>query len=311
MRAQLAPAMQLDRGRIVPSAGHVTRHARVLLRARSVQAPSTDLRVVRDPGDLSGRRICFFVSYAPDYLLKQHVRFHLAALQQAGFDVVYIGIVDTFSPRSVSRETAGLAGVVIRRNAGFDFGAWADAFRLFPSAWRAECILLVNDSVFGPVFDLRDLMRRINDMPADLVGLTESYEVRRHFQSYFLLFRRQALRHPLAQLYWQGVQNLDGKWRVTLAYETGLLRAYQRFGITNDVAFPWRPVPGARGGNPTHAQWRELLTRGFPYIKAELLRDNPVGVDIADWRDFVASPALLAAIEADLAARSGRPARTG
>ena len=33
-----------------------------------------------------------------------------------------------------------LTGLVVRQNGGFDFGAWADAFRQFPSLWNAECV---------------------------------------------------------------------------------------------------------------------------------------------------------------------------
>jgi hypothetical protein len=36
--------------------------------------------------------------------------------------------------------------------------------------------------------------------------------------------------------------------------------------------------------NPTADLWRQLLLAGFPFIKRELLRDNPAEVeDISDW----------------------------
>jgi hypothetical protein len=36
--------------------------------------------------------------------------------------------------------------------------------------------------------------------------------------------------------------------------------------------------------NPTSDLWRQLLVSGFPFIKRELLRDNPTEVqDIGDW----------------------------
>ncbi len=33
----------------------------------------------------------------------------------------------------------------------------------------------------------------------------------------------------------------------------------------------------ARDVNPTHQLWLQLFKRGFPFIKKELLRDNPTG----------------------------------
>jgi hypothetical protein len=40
--------------------------------------------------------------------------------------------------------------------------------------------------------------------------------------------------------------------------------------------------------NPTADLWRQLLQSGFPFIKRELLRDNPGRVeDVGDWVDVV------------------------
>ena len=55
--------------------------------------------------------------------------------------------------------------------------------------------------------------------------------------------------------------------------------------------------------NPTSDLWRQLLAARFPFIKRELLRDNPTRVpDVVEWRDVVAEIAetSLAPIERDL-----------
>jgi hypothetical protein len=40
--------------------------------------------------------------------------------------------------------------------------------------------------------------------------------------------------------------------------------------------------------NPTSDLWRQLLLSGFPFIKRELLRDNPTRVeDVGDWVEVV------------------------
>ncbi len=55
--------------------------------------------------------------------------------------------------------------------------------------------------------------------------------------------------------------------------------------------------------NPTSDLWRQLLRAGFPFLKRELLRNNPTHVaDIADWREEVValSGAVPEWIETDL-----------
>ena len=38
--------------------------------------------------------------------------------------------------------------------------------------------------------------------------------------------------------------------------------------------------------NPTAELWRQMMEVRFPFIKRELLRDNPARViDLVDWRD--------------------------
>ena len=55
--------------------------------------------------------------------------------------------------------------------------------------------------------------------------------------------------------------------------------------------------------NPTSDLWRQLMQMQFPFIKRELLRDNPTHVpDVAEWRDvaIAQSAAHLQPIERDL-----------
>ena len=54
---------------------------------------------------------------------------------------------------------------------------------------------------------------------------------------------------------------------------------------------------------PTSDLWRQLMAAGFPFIKRELLRDNPTEVpDVAEWREVAAAhhATNLAPIERDL-----------
>lgn len=264
-------------------------------------AASTDVRIVVDPGDMTGRRVCLFVSYSPDYALKPHVLYHLDALRKCGFDIVLLLVVDELANRPVAVPKKLLAGLVVRKNAGYDFGAWSDAFRLFPHVWRAQAVLLVNDSVFGPIGDFQSLVDIIMRQPADFIGLTESGQIARHYQSYFILLKGEALTNPMARAFWANVRNHSQKQQVIAEYEIMALRRHQEIGIKCAAMLTWCHLPGEMRFNPTHRHWRELLQHGFPYIKVDLLhhwRDTPF---LKGWRDFVTDPVLLEAIDHHLA----------
>ena len=34
--------------------------------------------------------------------------------------------------------------------------------------------------------------------------------------------------------------------------------------------------------NPTHENWKELLESNYPYLKKELIRDNPLKIDLTE-----------------------------
>ena len=270
-------------------------------RAHLLSSPSADVAIVIEPDQLVGKRVCLFVSYSPDYSVKPHVLYHLKALRAAGLEIILILVVDRAVDRPVRVPKDLLRGFMIRKNAGFDFGAWADAFRAFPTLWSAQTIVLVNDSVFGPIGDFRSLIARTLRQPADFIGLTESTQFARHYQSYFLVLKERALTNHGSKEFWLNVQNFSDKMQVIVNYEIMLLRKYQEFGLNCTAMLSWRHLPSESRFNPTHRHWRDLLEHGFPYIKVDLLRNWRDSPRLAGWRDYVTDPVLLAAIDTHLA----------
>ncbi|MDE2391123.1 MAG: lipopolysaccharide biosynthesis protein, partial [Rhodospirillales bacterium] len=222
------------------------------------------------------------------------------------------------------------AAVLVRRNVGYDFGAWADALHHLglPRADTQE-IIFANDSVFGPLLPLGDVLRRLNYEKSDIWGLTESWQVRYHLQSFFLAFGPKALRAAAFAKFWNAVRPVPAKAYIVHKYEVGITQAMMAGGLSCNALWSYeallRMVDKAeldklteidatelgrndpvqitrklqilriRDGaaqrkplNPTSDLWRQLLLTGFPFIKRELLRDNPSKVqDVGDWADVV------------------------
>ena len=175
------------------------REYRILRRRHDalIDALTVDARAATDakihalkplPADLAGE-ICLFVTHAREPQLKPHVVAHARALQQAGFHVVLMVNTDLALDK-ITVDTAllpSLAGCYARCNEGFDFAAWGHAYALGNGFPNCDRLLLVNDSVIGPInaqhFD--GLISRLRETPGDVVGLTENSLPHRHLQSYF------------------------------------------------------------------------------------------------------------------------------
>lgn len=279
--------------------------------ARALQsrwpAPLVPARwAVRPPARLAPR-VCLFVMLARDGRLLPHSVDHARAWADAGYDVVAVVVVDSLR-REVDWGALGFArAVLVRANTGYDFGAWAATIRrLGKRLAPCETVAIANDSLLGPSRGFAAMLDRAALAEADLVGVSESAQLTPHLQSFALFFRRGALRSRAFRRFWRSVGSGD-RADVIARYELRLQSHFAAAGLRTFALFP----SGDPGANPTLRHWRELLAQGFPYLKVELLRDNPTGEPLGDWLDEAARhgfdvPRLLQQVDA-LKRAGGRP----
>lgn len=232
--------------------------------------------------------ICLFVAFAPDGVLPPLIIAQIATLRNNGLRVVLC--VNVLNPDAPTDP--GLVhqadDVLLRENVGYDFGAWADILRSRPILWRAGLLLFANDSMFMLTDGIPSLLGRIRCSAGDFIALTDCRMHHRHVQSYFFAYRRAALAAEPVQAFWQKVEILTDKQEVINRYELALLDlAEQKAGLCVDILYPLAELLGMDrrrliGISPTHHLWRQLLLRGFPFVKFELLREPPAGVRTHD-----------------------------
>jgi glycosyltransferase involved in cell wall biosynthesis len=146
----------------------------------------------------------------------------------------------------------------------------------------------LNDSVFGPTNDavFGELLKRIRNSSADVIGLTESFERRWHLQSYFLALKSQALSSVAFREFMESIvcYREDPRERVITSYELRFAMIMKIAGFRCEAIFEKTDVR-----NPTIFHWRPLLDAGFPFLKVTTVRDAHSGVDIADWRQVLSA----------------------
>jgi lipopolysaccharide biosynthesis protein len=248
-----------------------------------------------------GPDVALLCHYDPGGTVRPDLLSYLAALREAGFTVAVISNSAYLRPDAWVVLRRCCAAVLLRRNVGWDFSAWREAM-----AWlglpRPETrrLLLVNDSVYGPLTPLAPLLARMDD-GADLWGMTDSRERGWHLQSYFLLAQGPVLRDAAWRRFWARVRPLPSKHAAIGRYEVGFSQHLAASGWRVRALFPWGELGCVAGQNPTLAAWRVLLDAGFPFLKRELVRDNPLrDASVAGWPSFV-DDRWAAAIGRDLA----------
>ncbi len=277
-----------------------------------------------------GPRVAIFIHFDGAGGVGDHTLHYVRALHAAGLSVLFVTNSGKLRPEALAALKPVCAGILIRRNIGYDFGAMREGLEYLklPRA-DTEMVVLANDSIYGPFKPLDDLLARIDFSEADLWGATDSWQRRYHVQSYFVAAGRRALESKAWADFWKQIRPVKSKTWVVNNYEVGMSQRMLRGGLRlasvwryhdliRDVNPAWLMKPqhdgsqGAQSGepiremrfvhahrirynvvarkplNPTSDLWRQLLRAGFPFMKRELLRDNPTQVaDVIEWREEV------------------------
>jgi Rhamnan synthesis protein F len=186
-----------------------------------------------------GENLVLFVHFDAEGRVLPATRAFLSSLAQTPVSVVFV----TNSGHILDEDKAFLrevcSTILIRRNIGYDFGAWRDALdTLGLPRPGTRSIAMVNDSVYGPFVDMAPLLSSIDFGRADVWGLTESWQHHYHLQSFFLVCGEAAIRSDAWRRFWRSVRPVPSKDWIIRHCEIGFTGALARNGIRCAALFP-------------------------------------------------------------------------
>jgi len=192
-------------------------------------------------------RILLFVHYNKYGGLAEYVLYMLEHIKHLFSRIVFI------SNSPLTGEHKAKLGsicdkIMERENKGFDFGAWKDA--LLEEGWdaltRYDNVTLMNDTCFGPLWDMAPVYENMEKRTIDFWGLTNYYEIKSgvfgiketipdHIQSYFYCFNRNVVSSTAFQYFWGNVKSLSDENEVIRQYETHLTKHLLQAGFKSEV----------------------------------------------------------------------------
>jgi hypothetical protein len=283
----------------------------------------------------AGDVLLLLVHFDVEGQVDPHVLLAVDTYAAAGIDVaaITVGVEDDALTPLAQRCIA-----VVRRSENDtlrDFGAWllaldalgADRVAGYPT------VVLANDSAYFPACDPSTFLAELRAQDDDVWAASDSLSGGRyHVQSFFLAIRQHALavlRPELDRLAREFpdptklslIQRFEiGLTRFALAQglRVGAYRSVKDLGDLSQAISPPDPRPLSQLGvtitNQTHHYWRTALASGLPFLKVELLRDNPLQVDLDGWADELVSAPCDASVirrHLDRVAASGWAASNG
>jgi lipopolysaccharide biosynthesis protein len=232
-------------------------------------------------------RLVLFAHFDRENEIKGYVLHHLAALRSLGARIVFVS-TSPLADTEVAKVRGLVETVLLKDNVGMDFGMWRFALERVPLDGCDE-LVLANSSVFGPVYPLEPIFRRMTDDPCDFWGMTDNFEHHWHLQSYFLVFKRRVVESPTLRMFFDSVLPYRAAGPIILSYEVGLTSFLAENGFKGAAVSPidaWasrglrRRMERSGIWNPTLVYPALVLAHGMPFVKVFLLRDNPFGVPL-------------------------------
>ncbi len=250
-------------------------------------------------------KLCVFSHFDRDGKVDDYVIHYVAQLGRLGFGVIFVSTAGDLDDEGLSRLQPLCRKIVVRDNVGYDFGSWKTGLELAGDLDGVETLVLANDSVYGPVHDLAPVFATMRERGLDVWGITDSWQLRYHLQSYFMVFGKAALQSPAFRNFWKNLPAFCFKrvliWHCEVGLSQGLMKAGLALGAlceygqmrsehrarvleTEDRSFTAGPL------NSSHSLWKLLLSDyDCPFLKVGLLRDNPENqTDLHQWQQVLA-----------------------
>jgi len=264
-------------------------------------------------------RATIFVHYDKDNIVDEYVYKYLYELQKISSYLLFLSTAK-LQEEDMNKLSVYCQDVIIRENVGYDFMSYKIGLESF-NYGKYDEVIICNDSVYGPFYPLKQLFENMNSSKCDFWGITDNTDISHHLQSYFLVFKKSVIHSEVFKEFWDSVVILDSKDEIIRKYEIGLTKFLLDNGFSSDVYAKFYPTNKQvlfiflkkltllrilnkfldivreknkikRIGkiNNTHYFWKELLIYGkSPFVKIELLRDNPMKTDIDDWEEVIQS----------------------
>lgn len=284
-----------------------------IISRRSVE--DTEIKTYKSELKGRGLKACLFASWDPDGRIDIYIINYLAELYSKGFDIYFCTTSSVLDQQDLSSAMKYCRVVTHRTNIGLDFASWGLLWRKNPELAGYKSILLANDSVFGPLRDLEPHFNRINDLEADIVGMTDSWEKYYHIQSYFLFFKEAALTGGFLDDFLNGVQLTLNKEKIIEKYEVGISQAAIRKRLRVCALYPYLEVRDKAISYGREFQYHELIRTqpcnstifmwdlllkdfNFPFLKTELLKINRKGsLNIVRWRHLFREVGIISEVD--------------
>ena len=98
------------------------------------------------------------------------------------------------------------------------------------------------------------------------------------------MYSRKVFTAPYFKQHWFNIGIQDSKFDIIMNYEVSWCTRLRRLGFQGMSLYV-----DSTANNPTHVDWEKLINNKYPYLKKELIRDNPLRIDLSRLSNVLSS----------------------
>lgn len=235
------------------------------------------------------KRLVCYAHFDGKGQLRPFVLHALQAIRPCCVDLVFVSN-SPLADQDQALLASSATHVVVNNNTGYDFYMWKLGLESVDLSLYDE-VVLMNSSVFGPLFAMEPVFSAMAAVACDFWGITECFQMQPHIQSYFLVFRKAMVRSEAFRLFWNSILPYTNKLQVIQSYEVGLTQWFVESGCRAGVYCCFEQIGllcrGAgkrlRKKDNTSVKFAlELLQAGSPFLKRDAVRNRKVDLQQVD-----------------------------
>ena len=208
------------------------------------------------------KRLVLFAGYHPKNIVDDAVVYYVQSLSKFG-DVVLC--MDSDCPASeLSKIEKHTLHTMAIRHGEYDFGSYKRAY-----LWALEnlnlsdydFVYLVNDSVYGPFFDMSRYFDAMENMGHDAFGMVyKRHKKHPHIQSWLIGTRPDVFLSQWFDQFMKNIKKLRDKGQITSLYENGFTKLVIKNGHTWDCLY-------SVFNRGVYNNVKKLYDAGMPFMK--------------------------------------------
>ena len=230
------------------------------------------------------KRICLFAGYDKTNIIQDYVVYYLKELSSVS-DVYYMAD-NEISESEKLKIIPYVKGAYGFHHKKYDFGSWQELINII--GWEKileyDELILANDSVFGPVYPIKDFFNKLqSDTEWDVCGIDRVYSLntnRWYCSSFFLIFKKNALLSGILQNMFANIPDIVTYDYAVKELENPLMESFYTRG--------YRVKSFCGLGKNIFFSWQEFCNRGVPFIKKKIFnKDKFYTCHKSDWKEYV------------------------